>query len=462
MEYDEVGLKCGLEIHQQLEGSKLFCNSPCTITKRDPDFTVSRRLRASKGETGSADQAAEYEMEKGKEFVYQGYDDITGLVELDEAPPRPINDDALTTVLEFCKLVHADIVDQIHVMRKIVVDGSNPSGFQRTALVGRNGYIVVDGERISIESICLEEEACQIIERSDERDVYNLSRQGIPLIEVATGPDISSPEQCKAVAARLGMMLRSTGRVKRGIGSIRQDVNLSIDDGARVEIKGFQELDSIPDVIEYEVERQLEQDRVEPHVRRAEDDNTTSYLRPMPGAARMYPETDLPKLVPDTDVEAPTLLTERAENYQEEYDLPEGFGKQLVEADVAFDAITDRFDLDRTFLAEFFTSIPKDIKSREGVEVDPSEHLGVLERVEAGDVPQSAVQQILTRLGRGESVDYSEYERVSDAELRSFIEAVLEDEPDAPMGAVMGQVMREFDGQVEGSRAKELVQELQD
>jgi len=228
MNYKELGFKCGLEIHQQLEGKKLFCNCPTIIRRDEPDFSFDRRLRASAGESGKIDVAASYEQQKNKLFTYQGYDDTTCLVEMDEEPPRPINQDALKSVLQVAKMLNCEIVDKIQVMRKTVVDGSNVSGFQRTALVGMNGWIDVNGKKIRVATICLEEEACQVVKRTKDHDTYNLSRLGIPLLEIATEPDIQNPEECRDAAAKIGMILRSTGACKRGIGSIRQDVNVSI------------------------------------------------------------------------------------------------------------------------------------------------------------------------------------------------------------------------------------------
>jgi glutamyl-tRNA(Gln) amidotransferase subunit E len=242
---------------------------------------------------------------------------------------------------------------------------------------------------------------------------------------------------------------------------------MSIKGDDRVEVKGFQDLKSIPAVIENEVERQIEAIEAgehEAHVRKAEDDNTTSYLRPMPGAARMYPETDIPKIEPDTDdIDEPMLLDERAEHLENEYDLPDGYGMQLVQANIDYDDYAATFEqIDRTFLADFFIKIPKDLKSREDVDVNPEEHLDVVEKLDDGTIPKSAVDEILLAKAQGEDVDYTAYEKISDTELRDAVEAIVADDPDAPMGALMGQVMGRFKGQVEGERARRVVQDVLD
>jgi len=256
LNYDELGLKVGLEIHQQLDTKKLFCNCPSIIWDENQDFTVKRRLRAIAGETGEIDIAAKHEQEKSREFLYEGYNDITCLVELDEEPPHDINKEALQIVYEVALMLKARLVDEIQVMRKTVVDGSNTSGFQRTSLVAINGFIETEQGKISVPTICIEEDAAKIVKKTKEHDIYNLSRLGIPLIEIATKPEIKSPEQAREVAEKIGMVLRSTNKVKRGIGTIRQDLNISIKDGTRIEIKGAQELRLISKLIEYEILRQ--------------------------------------------------------------------------------------------------------------------------------------------------------------------------------------------------------------
>src|SRR3989338_6331444 len=255
--YQELGFKCGLECHQQLEGRKLFCNCPSLNSDKEPDIKFLRKLKAVAGETGDIDIAAEFEVLKNKKIIYEGNSEDICLVEQDDEPPRGLNKQALETAIKVALLLNAKVVDEIQVMRKTVVDGSNVSGFQRTALVAADGFIETSLGKVAIPTICLEDEASQKLEEGKDYAKYMLDRLGIPLIEIATSADIKNPEHAKEAAAYIGMVLRSVG-VKRGIGTIRQDVNVSIKQGARTEIKGFQDLKSIPKVIEYEVHRQLE------------------------------------------------------------------------------------------------------------------------------------------------------------------------------------------------------------
>ncbi|MCS7122363.1 MAG: Glu-tRNA(Gln) amidotransferase subunit GatE [Candidatus Micrarchaeota archaeon] len=248
-------MKIGLEIHQRLP-YKLFCN--CSYEDDSEEFTVFRSLNLTASETGETDEAARLEIGKGKENLYVGSRDGCCLVELDEEPPHLPNPQSLEIAVGVAKTLNMYVLRRLRFMRKIVVDGSNTSGFQRTALVGVDGFIEIDGNRYGIDTLCLEEESADILESTDDYRKYHLSRLGISLLEISTSPDIRDGEEAKAVAQHIGLILRMTGKVARGIGSIRQDLNVSVEGGNRVEIKGAQELEMIPVWIENERRRQLD------------------------------------------------------------------------------------------------------------------------------------------------------------------------------------------------------------
>ena len=252
-------LKVGLEIHQQLASkNKLFCDCKI-IESNEYDFTFKRNLRPTQSEMGSYDQAALFESKKIKTVKYQSSKNANCLIESDEEPPRTVNNEALELVLTISLALNCTIEDELHIMRKIVIDGSNTTGFQRTILVGRNGFLEVEGIRVGIQSVCLEEDAARIIsedKKEDENKAYSLDRLGIPLIEIALEPISNSPIFVTNVAQTVGRLLRSTKKVTRGLGSIRQDVNISTEDGPVVEVKGVQQLSQLPLVIEYERKRQ--------------------------------------------------------------------------------------------------------------------------------------------------------------------------------------------------------------
>ncbi|MHC1631381.1 MAG: Glu-tRNA(Gln) amidotransferase subunit GatE [Methanotrichaceae archaeon] len=257
LDYDSLGLMCGIEIHQQLDTtSKLFCGSPTILRDvEDSNFEFFRYLRPTRSELGEIDKAALEEVLISRKFIYKSYD-TTSLVEADEEPPSELNREALEIVLVIARLLNMQIVDEIHTMRKLVIDGSNTSGFQRTAYVASDGYMETSCGKVCMESICLEEDAAKIIEDRGDEVVYSLDRLGIPLVEICTAPDIVSPQHAREVAQHLGMVLRSTGQVKRGLGTIRQDVNVSIRDGARIELKGVQDLNLVDTIVEREALRQ--------------------------------------------------------------------------------------------------------------------------------------------------------------------------------------------------------------
>lgn len=257
MDYKKLGLKMGLEIHQQLNTEKkLFCPCKCELTDKKPDYKLLRYLRPTQSELGKIDRAAFEESRRKLEFIYEAYDHETCLVESDDEPPHPLNMEALEMALIIASLLNMNVVDEFHTMRKQVIDGSNTGGFQRTGLVATDGYLETEYGIVKIENLCLEEDAARRIGQKKGKVVFRLDRLGIPLLEVTTDPSMKHPEQVKEVAYQLGQILRST-RVKRGLGTIRQDLNISIAEGARVEIKGVQDLDLMPKMVENEVERQI-------------------------------------------------------------------------------------------------------------------------------------------------------------------------------------------------------------
>lgn len=597
-------LTSGLEIHQQLEGQKLFCSCPTDVRNDDAHFTVSRRLHAAEGETGKVDIAAAHEKKKDKLFTYQGYNDTTCLVELDEEPPHPVNKQALHIALTMCHMLSCQVVDRIQFMRKTVVDGSNTSGFQRTGLIGRNGFLEVDGKRIGIQSVCLEEDSCMIHSRNESGDIYNLSRLGIPLVEIATDPDITDPTQAKDVAAKLGMILRSIDGVKRGLGTIRQDLNVSIPGGTRVEIKGAQDLKMIPTCVEFEMKRQehlialgdrlrarttlppkvelvdvashIDKDKapgflasalqknkvlgmrlpgfaglikleeiknqrigyefaafakqlgfggvmhsdeemakygadahaiasalgcgendgfvlcvgdetriktlfemishriecllesgkeVVGEVRKAEKDGTSTYLRPMPGAARMYPETDIALITPDLSViRSVELLEEKAARLEEK-----GLSSDIAKV-IAKTGLTDSYlefigkfkNIKPAFLAETMVATPAAIRRKENIDVKPTleDFAHVFSILDSGEISKDAVYPILCELGKTGKLDFSKYQLLSDEEIEKEVRAIVEENAGKPEKVLIGMSMGRLKGRADPQKVIAAVKKL--
>ncbi len=255
--YEELGLMMGLEIHQQLDSeTKLFCRCPNSLTDKQPEGKLYRRLRPTQSELGEIDRAAYEESQRNLQFIYETYNHHTCLVEADEEPPAPLNQEAVDISIILASLMNMKVVDEFHTMRKQVIDGSNTSGFQRTGILATDGYVETEYGNVTIETLGLEEDAARRIGEDEGKIIFRLDRLGIPLAEITTSPDMHHPLQVREVAYQLGQILRST-RVKRGLGTIRQDLNISIREGARIEVKGVQDLDLMPTIVENEVERQL-------------------------------------------------------------------------------------------------------------------------------------------------------------------------------------------------------------
>ena len=256
--YQEIGLKVGLEVHQQLDTqTKMFCSCPTRLSISEPTKTVLRRLRPTQSELGQVDPAALFEFQRGRMILYELDDETSCLVEIDEEPPHELNQEAVTVAITVALLLKSVPVDEIQVMRKIVIDGSNTAGFQRTCIVALGGSMDVDQTTIPITQISLEEDAARKTGEEGLVTRFRLDRLGIPLIEVTTAPVMNTPHQAQQVALGIGRVLRATKKVKRGLGTIRQDLNISIPNGALTEIKGVQKLELISKVVENEVNRQL-------------------------------------------------------------------------------------------------------------------------------------------------------------------------------------------------------------
>lgn len=601
--YEELGLIAGIEIHQQLNTKeKLFCRCPTSIRESEESGgSFFRYLRATKSELGELDRAAEEEMMRIRKFQYLTYD-TTCLVENDEEPPAPLNEEALDIVLTIAKITGMTPVPEIYTMRKLVIDGSNTSGFQRTALVALNGRLPCGA---AIETVCIEEEAAQRIEDT----IFSLDRLGIPLIEITTAPDMHTPEAVQETAAEIGMILRSTGRVKRGLGTIRQDINISIREGARVEIKGVQELSLIAEVVRREVTRQtalleikkellsrgasigdvsvdvtelcresgsrllkkapmvlairlnkfagLVGREIQPgrrfgsemsdyakkcgvgglfHTdelpaygvtaeevtairnalsagdhdcvvlvadtpdkcrcaielikRRAEmafsevpketrkmlEDGSTAYMRPLPGAARMYPETDVfPVRVTREHYESlqiPEMIDDTIGRYIKTLGLDREVARQIAysERREAFeDAIAE--GVKPTLAERGFNSTLREL-SREGVKVDliaNDDIKSVLLDISKGKVAKEALSPILATMAEGKS-RIEAYDavapQVSREELIVIIDRIVSERVDfikdrghAATGPVMGVVMKEVRGSVDGKIVNEVLRE---
>ncbi len=256
-DWQKIGLKAGLECHQQLDTGKLFCRCPSILHEDKPDVKVKRYIRAVASELGEFDRAALEAVGKKQVFIYEGYKDVTCELEFDECPPKPAEPEALATILKVALMSKSEILDEMFVMRKSVADGSVVSSFQRTMLVALGGLLELGSKKVGIQSLALEEDAARPMEKKAGEIVYRLDRLGIPLIELATAPDLKTPEEVKECAERIGELFRRTCRAKRGLGTIRQDVNISIAKGARVEIKGVQALELIDEYVRREAQRQI-------------------------------------------------------------------------------------------------------------------------------------------------------------------------------------------------------------
>ncbi len=258
-------VKIGLEIHIQLKGNKLFCNCS-TESEKETGTQFVRKLTARSGESGKFDPAAIYEKSRSRSFSYMVTDNSC-LLEADEEPPHELNMDALKKALAASLALNCKVVDEVSYMRKIVIDGSNTSGFQRTGIIGFNGFVETSKGKVGVSTICLEEDSARKISEEKGQVVYSLDRLGVPLLEIATEPDIVDANHAVETAEIIGKKLLLAGWVRRAPDAIRQDVNFSMGFG-RVEIKGVPKLSTIRDALSYEQLRQTWISQLSPIIRK--------------------------------------------------------------------------------------------------------------------------------------------------------------------------------------------------
>ena len=475
MSYEKTGLKAGLEIHQQLDTGKLFCACPGYLRSDEPDFIVKRRLHAVAGETGEIDPAVLHEMEKGKEFVYQGYRDNSCLFELDEEPPHMINENALAEALKIALLLNCEIYPIAQIMRKTVIDGSNTSGFQRSVLIGHNGYAETSFGKVGIETIALEEDAARIIERSEKQSIFRLDRLGIPLVEITTKPEMDSPEKIKETALKLGEVIRAC-RVKRGIGTIRQDLNISIKGHDRVEIKGFQNPKMMIETVNQEIVRQqedLKKKKKEGEVRNAKEDGTSEFLRPMPGMARMYPETDLPLLRVSRDRinslkrQLPKMKHEIRDELRKK-----GVSEELINLVIEnldeFNVLIRVYEKDANLVAKMISLWPQEFATKLKKKIEEIKEVlnervleKVLEKLGEGKISEGDIKGILLKIASGENIEHAlKVEKISDDELERQISLIVREKPGMRANAYMGLVIQKLGNAVDKRRAIEILNRI--
>jgi len=257
--YYDLGFKCGLEIHQQLmTKKKLFCRCPAGIYQDGDDYDAEliRHMRPTLSELGEYDGTALMEFRTKKDIIYRIKDETACTYDIDDTPPFPINREALDIALEAALLLKTNIVGELHITRKQYLDGSIPTGFQRTAIVGIEGEIPIGSGTVRIIQLSIEEDACREVSDIGHVRVYTTDRLGMPLMEMVTYPDMKAPDEAHEAAQYLRFLARSTGKMRTGIGAGREDVNVSIDGGERVEIKGVAHIKWIPELVHNEAFRQ--------------------------------------------------------------------------------------------------------------------------------------------------------------------------------------------------------------
>jgi Glu-tRNA(Gln) amidotransferase subunit E-like FAD-binding protein len=396
---------------------------------------------------------------------------------LDEEPPHNLNKEALEIGLQIALLFNCQIPEEIQVMRKTVIDGSNTSGFQRTAIIGMNGWVKYKGKKIDIIQISLEEDAAAIEKEESENVSYRLNRLGIPLVEIDTGIlSDYDPQEIQEIAYMIGIMCRSTSKTKSGIGAIRQDINISIRKGARVEVKGVQELGLISKIIESEVKRQIGLSKVIEETRVANIDGTTEFARPLPGSGRMYPETDI-QPIPITKEYFDNLIknlpepwSKKLERFRTSLRMSDQLAEEILESEYLslFEKIISSKKVEPTVVAHTFVSTIKDLERREKVEIDRIQQERLIEifsYLQDKKILKEAIPEIIKYLasypqnGVGDALKELDLKPVSSIEVKKMAEEILT-QPNMNLDKAIGIVMSRVRGKMDPQDVIKIVKNL--
>jgi len=258
-DYDRIGFMSGLEVHQQLlTKEKLFCRCPAGIYQKSDEYDAEllRHMRPTLSELGTYDGTALMEFKTKKNIIYRISNKTACTYDVDDTPPFPINEEALHIALEIALVSKLNIVGEVHVTRKQYLDGSIPTGFQRTAILGIEGVIPLKNKNIKLIQLSIEEDSCREVSDIGHNRIYRTDRLGVPLIETVTYPDMTHPDEVMEACNYIRFLNRSTGKVRTGIGAGREDVNVSCKGGTRVEIKGVAHTKWIPELTHVECFRQ--------------------------------------------------------------------------------------------------------------------------------------------------------------------------------------------------------------
>ena len=213
-------MKIGLEVHVALPTkSKLFCS--CSMEAAEPNSSI---CPICMGFPGSKPM---------------------------------LNKAAVESALGIAKALRCHINDRISFVRKVYFYPDLPKSYQITQMegaIGKEGYLDIEGKRIRIRRIQIEEDPAQII-RDGALTLIDFNRSGTPLVEIVTEPDISSEEEMRSFINSLRSILYYLGvDINK---EIKADVNISLAD-VRVEVKNVTGIKSMTEAVRFEIERQTE------------------------------------------------------------------------------------------------------------------------------------------------------------------------------------------------------------
>jgi glutamyl-tRNA(Gln) amidotransferase subunit E len=256
-DYAAIGFKSGLEVHQQLKTrTKLFCRCPAGQYSSDFDAQILRHMRPTLSEMGEYDGTALMEKKTRKNIHYRIHHDTVCTYEFDDTPPFLVDPEAVDIALEISMLCRLNIVNELHIARKQYLDGSIPTGFQRTTILGVDGWLQYGDRRHRCPPALprggllprgLGPRTRSRLPHRSARHAADRGRHRAGDVHAIPGRrGLRDHRRCAAARSTFGA----------ATGPTRQDVNVSVEGGTRVEIKGVPQIWRIPRLIYNEASRQ--------------------------------------------------------------------------------------------------------------------------------------------------------------------------------------------------------------
>lgn len=409
-----------------------------------------------------------------------------------------LNEEAVNFAMKAAMALNCEIATHTKFDRKNYFYPDNPKAYQISQFdqpIGENGWIEIEvhgkKKRIGITRLHLEEDAGKLTHGDDGYSLIDFNRQGAPLIEIVSEPDMRSPEEAYAYLEKLKNIIHYTGvsDVKMEEGSLRCDANISLrpigqkEFGTKTELKNLNSFSYVQKGLEFEEKRQekilLSGGEILQETRRYDErTKETLLMRVKEGSDdyRYFPEPDLVPLYIDDAwkerirQEIPELPDARKQRYMEEIGLPEYDATVITNskqmADFFEEAIAHDVDIKQVsnwLMGELSAYMNKHYKELDDLAITPEALSKMIKLIDDGTISSKIAKKVFAELvekgGDPEKIVKEKgLVQISDeGQLKEIISKVLDENEQSiidfkngkkkAVGFLVGQVMKATKGQ---------------